>query len=462
MRRVAILLVLLLAAGGAAAQEVLVQCSPRRADTGAPGSGFMTLPRLAEHLRSAAPALKVDEIRQTAMAVPTLSLTAHRPDGIADPKEWRSAWFEAVLHPAGLALDPALMVLGRVLPPAPGDGRTPVVAEFPALQAGWWPARYDVFVLACVDAGHDPSSQRENTREIRAFARQTLYVSSLRLSAATGIAAVLGLYLALAFAAAHVQLRQFAHAREAARRGGGDLSRAAFALRPTVIMQDAFGHCSLSRFQVLLFTLVLTGVYAYVMTRTGELPDVSPSVLLLLGITLAGSTLARAVDGPVVDTPNRLWLLGTGVIDPTPRLPQWRDLLAGDGEIDVTRVQALVFSVFAAVALVVNGTADLEQFRIPDQIVQLMGISQAVYVAGKALPREAATRLNAEIRALREAESAALDTPGDAAASRAFETARNAAGSVLFDVFGERFDDAALRRLTPGLRRAPPPAAELA
>jgi hypothetical protein len=119
-------------------------------------------------------------------------------------------------------------------------------------------------------------------------------------------------------------------------------------------------------------------------------------------------------------------------------------------------VQALAFTVFAAAALVVNGTADLARFEIPDQINYLMGISQAVYVAGKAMPREAAKRLNEEIRAVREAERAVLDHPADAAAQKSFETARNAIGSVLLNVFGERFNDAALRRLTPG-RREPPP-----
>jgi hypothetical protein len=291
---------------------------------------------------------------------------------------------------------------------------------------------------------------------VRAFARQPLYVSSLKLSAAAGLASVLCLYLLLAVAAGRTQTRQFDYARATAGREGRSLSRLAFFLQPPVIMQDAFGYFSLARFQVLLFTLVITGVYAYVMVRTGSLPNLSTSVLGLLGITLAGSALARVAEGPVVDTPNRLWLLGTGLLDTTPRLPRWHDLITGEGEIDVTRVQALAFTVFAAAALVVNGTADLASFQIPDQINYLMGISQAVYVAGKAMPREAAKRLNEEIRAVREAERAVLDSPTDAAAQKSFETARNAIGSVLFNVFGERFNDTALRRLTPGKREAPP------
>lgn len=455
MRRLALFLVLLLASLGAAAQETLIQCSPAR-DGAGPGPGFMTLPGVAEHLQAAAPALKLDGLRQTALALPTIELAVLRPQDFATAAEWRGVWFEVLIHPAGIPLDPARLLRGRVPPPLPEEARTPLLAEFPALDGGWWPSRWDVIVFACADRGTDPAALRENSRMIRAFARQPVYVSSLNLSAAAGIASVLGLYLLLALAAARSQGRQFEHARAQAGRQGRHLSRPAYFLRPPVIMQDAFGHCSLSRFQVLLFTLVITGVYAYVMVRTGSLPNLSNSVLGLLGITLAGSALARVAEGPVVETPNRLWLLGTGVLDPTPRLPRWEDLITGEGEIDVTRVQALAFTVFAAAALVVNGTGDLARFEIPDQINYLMGISQAVYVAGKALPRETAKRLNEEVRALRDAERAALDAPADTTALRGFDTARAGIAPVLFDVFGERFDDAALRALTPGRREAAP------
>ncbi|WP_372618651.1 hypothetical protein [Falsiroseomonas sp.] len=462
MRRVVLFLFALLITTGAAAQESVIQCGPAIGPTEEvrPGQGFMTLSDIVGHLSAAAPGLKIERVRQTALAVPTVELAVLRPDTFRSPAEWRAAWFEAVVHPSGARLDANRLIRGRVHPPVAEDQLTPLVAEFPSLPGGWWPSRWDVYVFACIDPGYDPAVSIGNGRAVRAFARQPMYVSSLNLSAAVGLGCALALYLGLAVAAAQTQSRQYAFARASAAREGRGISRLAFFLQPPVIMQDAFGHCSLARFQVLLFTLVITGVYAYVMVRTGSLPNLSPTVLGLLGITLAGSALARVAEGPVVDTPNRLWLLGTGVLDPSPRLPRWHDLITGEGEIDVTRVQALAFSIFAAAALVVNGTGDLERFEIPDQINYLMGISQAVYVAGKALPRDAAKRLNEEIRALREAERAALADPGDAAALKAFETARNGVGSVLFDVFGERFDDSALRRLTPG-RREPPPQPEL-
>jgi hypothetical protein len=159
-------------------------------------------------------------------------------------------------------------------------------------------------------------------------------------------------------------------------------------------------------------------------------------------------------EGSSIETSNRLWLLGTGIVDPSPRLPRWLDLISADGEIDVTRVQALVFSLFAAGALVVNGTGDLANFSIPEQINYLIGISQAVYVAGRALPHDSARRLNEEVRALQGAEARVLANPADVEARQQFETARRGIGPTLTDVFGERFRAGRLRQFVPGDRVA--------
>ncbi|MFC7538179.1 hypothetical protein ACFQU2_41000 [Siccirubricoccus deserti] len=239
------------------------------------------------------------------------------------------------------------------------------------------------------------------------FGLTTVTVSSYYLSVAAGLGSVGVLYLMLALAARQLHELQL---RETASRAPDRRPLQAWlrAFSPIVISQDAFGTASLSRFQVLLFTLAAVGVYAYVLIRTGELSSLSSDVLWLLGITMAGSALASIAGGPVVSTGNRLWLLATGVLDNAPRRPRWHDLLGADGEIDVTRVQALAFSAFAAAALVANGPNDLERFEVPDTLKYLIGLSQAVYVAGKALPRdgEAAER-RAAAAARRRARHAA-------------------------------------------------------
>lgn len=393
-----------------------------------------------------------DLTQQTSNARATLKINLRQPDGVS-VDDWRATYFAAIAYPAATGLLPpaeARPILAMVQPPTPDAGITPLRVEFIPPET-WWRSTWQVAVIACIPNPPSP--------EPTAFGITEAVVSSYYLSILLGLGAAAVLYLVIGFTALRVHRQQLD--REAERqRADGRRPTPAFwrALNPVVICQDAFGAASLSRFQVLLFTLTVVGVYAYVFARTGYLSGLSNTVLLLLGITLAGSTLASLAEGPPLATANRVWLTATGVLDTRQRTPSWQDLLGAEGEVDVTRVQALAFSVFAAVALVVNGATDLENFAIPDQLNTLIGISQAVYVAGKALPRESAKRLNDEVRALRDAEQAVLRNPADAPALLEFERLRAALHGILTDVFGERFRADRLRALQPGTLAPAPPA----
>ena len=82
-----------------------------------------------------------------------------------------------------------------------------------------------------------------------------------------------------------------------------------------------------------------------------------------------------------------LW--STVVTARTLREPQWADLVVtgdGRGEIDVTRVQMLFFTLVAALFV---GMKVLTSYVIPDipqGILLLMGISNGVYLTAKFIP----------------------------------------------------------------------------
>lgn len=72
------------------------------------------------------------------------------------------------------------------------------------------------------------------------------------------------------------------------------------------------------------------------------------------------------------------------------RLPQWADLVIWDGksEVDVTRIQMLLFTLIAAgfVLLTIGNENVIPE--IPASIVLLMGISNGVYLTAKFIPRQ--------------------------------------------------------------------------
>jgi hypothetical protein len=58
----------------------------------------------------------------------------------------------------------------------------------------------------------------------------------------------------------------------------------------------------------------------------------------------------------------------------------------GTSEIDITRVQMLVFTVLAAAFVVIKMVDENAIPVIPDGIVLLMGLTNSVYVGGKFVP----------------------------------------------------------------------------
>ena len=231
------------------------------------------------------------------------------------------------------------------------------------------------------------------------------------------------------------------------------------ALNPVFMTQDAAGIGSLARLQLLVFTLAVVFVYAYVLARTGELAALSADVLSLLGITILGSGLARLVgDSGSVSVANRSWLKARGLLrHREDRMPTFSDLVCADGEIEIARVQAIIFSSLTVVALLIKGPSDLGGFTISTETLYLLGLSQAAYVAGKAIPAEGVRRLNAEVTALRNAEREWQDLqqqPPGAASAESLARARGAlngavlaAEDTLVDVYGEALDRVQLNAL---------------
>ena len=61
------------------------------------------------------------------------------------------------------------------------------------------------------------------------------------------------------------------------------------------LLSESDGKASLSRFQLLLFTFVIAGIYAVICLQTGELSEISPGVLGLLGTSSGAYVISKGI-----------------------------------------------------------------------------------------------------------------------------------------------------------------------
>jgi hypothetical protein len=183
------------------------------------------------------------------------------------------------------------------------------------------------------------------------------------------------------------------------------------ALNPVKITSGPDGKGSLSKFQVLCFSLLVFGLILLFMLQTGMLTDLSLTVLTLLGINGLGATLAKGADTDrnTISGDNKAWLLrrnwiqvGKGPVDNSKA--SWADFFSTDGEFDVYRYQSFIFALVVAGALIAAGVSQLSTFTIPDTILGIVGLSQAVYIGGKLVTRTNMADLNDAIADLRDRE----------------------------------------------------------
>ncbi len=201
-------------------------------------------------------------------------------------------------------------------------------------------------------------------------------------------------------------------------------------LDPLVIAQDGLGYGSISRLQVLFFSLIVFGMLTYIALRTGVVAAISSDILILMGIAAAGTAGAAIVgntgpvstresadeskdQGPAALAPEtRAFLAAAGLV-PLDRVAHWRDLLIARGEIDIFRVQAVVFSLFVGGTLLSSGFEQLAAYEIPGTVLGLLGLSQASYVGGKIVFRRPGDIAEVDAAALSARVALAAIAAGD-------------------------------------------------
>ena len=173
--------------------------------------------------------------------------------------------------------------------------------------------------------------------------------------------------------------------------GQSGTERFAYALSPIRITASWFGEASLAQAQVFLFTFIVAGMLFYFWLSSGVLSEISKDSLFLLGISAVGAGGAKFTQTMKTELNRETarYLIGKGWYD-WPMLPvrecaTLRNLLLTDGRLDVYKFQMAIFTVVVACYVLSSSQTSLGDVKISETMLYLMGISQGVYVGGKAV-----------------------------------------------------------------------------
>lgn len=160
-------------------------------------------------------------------------------------------------------------------------------------------------------------------------------------------------------------------------------------LNPIVMTADVFDRGSLPKFQILFFVLLVAYGLAYLAIWRGELSDISASIVYLLGIPALGTLGAQAVQTTRdrLSSENWAWLVSRRVLpmnDPGSHVgPRFSDLIMSDSELDLYKLQAVTFSAIVGFSMLVSGPTGLAKFEVPQTLLEILGLSQIVFVGGR-------------------------------------------------------------------------------
>lgn len=187
------------------------------------------------------------------------------------------------------------------------------------------------------------------------------------------------------------------------------------------------GSASISNLQIWWWTVAVFALIVFVWVATGGLASFNQSIMILLGVTTGGSLAAKAVAINLRDSSQTIVSLqgNTEQVQAT-----WWDLIAAGEQVSLTKLQMLVFTIFTGLYVVATVIGQLKFPDIPPELLTLMGISNGVYVLGKATSSNLYVQLaglqvkrqsiDEQIRA-NEKRKAALRNEKDALRARAFD-----------------------------------------
>jgi hypothetical protein len=326
--------------------------------------------------------------------------------------------------------------------------KTSLVVQIPSPPC-WWPLTQDARVTI--------KGPVTGTEGVQTFFDEIVPVSVSWIPLLVTLIVLAIIYPGCAMVAYYVAVRRYdKDCAEAEKKGEPKPAEPKFsdALDPVQLTANPHGRGSVAKLQVFTFSFLVFGLLFYYQLRYGILAGMSADVMVLMGISAVG-----AVGGKLVYAKKRrlsleswAWLrrkrwMGVGK-DVQPRA-KWSELLVdGDTrEFDPYSFQMAVFSLVVALGLVRSGLAGLGTFKIPAELLELLGLSQAVFVGGKAAETSPHDELDKKLKDVQDHEKNYLKAKGEQKETEAeaelksfHESARQAA-TMFWATYGGQLEE---------------------
>lgn len=150
----------------------------------------------------------------------------------------------------------------------------------------------------------------------------------------------------------------------------------AMGLKNNILKDDANLYYSLSRTQLLYWTVIFCVTYLYICNETGALPDIPGSLLAILGISAATMATGKLIENDQKPKTE---------IDPKAHSEGFfHDILSDRSSINIQRLQNVLFNILFGLIFIQKTVSSNLLPDFDNNILLMMGISAGTYAGLKA------------------------------------------------------------------------------
>ncbi|MFC0515080.1 hypothetical protein ACFFGT_12755 [Mucilaginibacter angelicae] len=150
----------------------------------------------------------------------------------------------------------------------------------------------------------------------------------------------------------------------------------AMGLKNNILKDDSNLYYSLSRTQLLYWTIIFSATYLYICNETGALPDIPGSLLAILGISAATMATGKLIENDQKTKTE---------IDPKAHSEGFfHDILSDRSSINIQRLQNVLFNILFGLIFIQKTVSSNLLPDFDNNILLMMGISAGTYAGLKA------------------------------------------------------------------------------